>query len=510
MSNKKRKLKKTIHKTVKPKRVISAQQNARLQRAIQAQSAGNFAFAEAEYRSLIAEKIKTPQIFCNLAAICAQTARWDEADTLWKHALAISPKFLEAQMNLADSLQRAGKLDQAIDFYRRIVSDHNQIFVAKYLLANLLKSRGEFSAASDLYQQVMAQQPGYTQAHFSYSGIHRYQNKMDPHIGAMLELYKQDGLTSDNRVYLAFALAKAFEDIEDYAEAFRYLKSGNDLRYKKFNYQIETDKELIQSIIRSFSLEAMSGVQITPQTSNKPIFIVGMPRSGTTLVEKIISSHSDVYGAGELDYIFALGTRLFLKESRDFQFAPLDSYSKQSFELFGKSYLEKIEQLDSQSSRMTDKMPFNMMMLGLIRIAMPNAKIIHCVRDAKDNCLSIYKQNFTTGNYRFAYHLKTVGQFHKQYQLLMEHWHRVMPGAIYDVSYEALTGNPETEIRNLLAACDLEWQDECLNFDKAGGIIKTASAYQARQPIYTSSVRLWEKYEEFIQPLLEELEAGQS
>ena len=149
-----------------------------------------------------------------------------------------------------------------------------------------------------------------------------------------------------------------------------------------------------------------------------------------------------------------------------------------------------------------------MMMLGLIRIALPNARIIHCVRDAKDNCLSIYKQNFTTGNYRFAYDLKTVGQFHKQYQLLMEHWHRVMPGAIYDVSYEALTGNPETEIRNLLAACDLEWRDDCLNFDKTGGIIKTASAYQARQPIYTSSVSLWEKYEEFIQPLLEELEAG--
>ncbi len=507
MSNKKRKLKTKIQKTVKPRRVISAQQNARLQRAIQAQSAGNLAFAEAEYRFLIAEKIKTPQIFCKLAAVCAQTARRSEADSLWKQALAISPRFLEAQMNLADSLQQAGKLDQAIDFYRRIVADHSQVFVAKYLLANLLKSKGKFAEASDLYQQVMAQQPGYTQAHFSYSGIHRYQNEMDPHIGSMLELYKQDGLRTENKIHLAFALAKAFENIEDYPEAFRYLQAGNDLRYKEFNYQIESDKELIQSIIRSFSIEAMSGIQITPETSNRPIFIVGMPRSGTTLVEKIISSHSDVYAAGELDYIFALGSRLFLTESRHFQFGPLESYSKQAFELFGKSYLEKIGQLDSRSSRMTDKMPFNMMMIGLIKIALPNAKIIHCVRDAKDTCVSIYKQNFTTGNYRFAYDLKTVGQFHNQYQLLMEHWHRVMPGEIHDVSYEELTHDPEVGIRNLIAACDLEWQDNCLNFDKTDGIIKTASAYQARQPIYTSSVRLWEKYGEYIQPLLDELDA---
>lgn len=505
MSKKKRKVKK--RQAVKTKRLLTTQQNFRLQQAIQAQSAGNFAFAEAEYRSLIAERIKTPQIFCNLAAICAQSARQAEANNLWKQALAISPRFLEAQMNLADSLQNAGKIEQAENLYRRIISDHGQHVAAKYLLANLLKSKGRFSEASDLYLQVMEQQPAYTQAHFSYSAIHRYRDKSDPHLNLMLELNQKSGLSKENKIHLAFALAKAFENIGDYPEAFKYLKTGNDLRFSEFNYQIDGDKELIQSIIKSFSSEAMSQVQVDPQTSNRPIFIVGMPRSGTSLVEKIISSHSDVFGAGELDYIFALGTSLFLKETRNYQFAPLSYYSKQSFELFGKSYLEKIELLDHKASRLTDKMPFNMMMIGLIRIAIPNAKIIHCVRDARDNCLSIYKQNFTTGNYRFAYDLKTVGQFHKLYQLLMKHWHKVMPGVIYDVSYEALTLNPEVEIRNLLAACDLEWEDECLNFEKTEGIIKTASAYQARQPIYTSSVRLWEKYGENIQPLLDELDA---
>ena len=506
MSNKRRKkARKITHKPIKPKRAISAQQNIRLQQAVHAQSVGNLALAEAEYRSLIAERIKTPQVFCNLAAICAQSGRRNEADKLWKQALAISPRFLEAQMNLADSLQQAGKYEQSIAYYRRIISDHNQVVAAKYLLANLLKSQGKFFEATELYQQVMAQEPGYTQAHFSYSTIHQYRDKSDPHIGAMLELYKAAGITNLNRIQLAFALAKAFENIEDYPRSFSFLKTGNDLRFKEFDYRVEGDQALIQSIIRSFSREAMSRVQINPESSRKPIFILGMPRSGTSLVEKIIASHSDVYGAGELDYIFALGTRLFLKDSDDYLFRPLESYSKQTFEQFGKTYLEQIGALDSQCSRLTDKMPFNMMMVGLIKIALPNAKIIHCVRDAMDNCLSIYKQNFPTGNYRFAYDLRTVGQFHKQYQLLMNHWHEVMPGEIYDVSYESLTHNPEAEIRKLLDACELDWQDDCLNFSRTAGVVKTASAYQARQPMYTSSVKLWEKYREFLQPLLDEL-----
>jgi len=506
MSHKKRKVKKKPQKKATSRHAISRQQNVRLQQAIHAQSSGNLVIAEAEYRALIAEKIKSPEIYCKLAQICAQSARQEEATSLWKKALAIAPKFLEAQMPLADSYQQAGNIEQAINLYRQIISDHSQFVVAKYLLANLLKAQGKFTEAATYYQKIMAEQPDYAQAHFTYSGIHKYQDKTDPHIGLMLELYQKPELRTENKIQLAFALAKAFEDIKDYPQAFEYLKTGNDLRYKEFNYDIESDKELFQSIIQNFNQEALSRVQVNPESSDKPIFILGMPRSGTSLVEQIISSHSDVYGAGELDYIFSLGTRLFLKKSLHYLFKPLDTYAKSSFEMLGKSYLEKIELLDRQASRIIDKMPFNMMMIGLIKIALPNAKIIHCVREAKDNCLSIYKQNFTTGNYRFAYNLKTLGQFHNQYQMLMKHWHQVMPNAIYDISYESLTHNPEAEIRKLLVACDLDWQENCLTFDRSTGVVRTASSYQARQPMYTSSVKLWEQYREFLQPLLDELQ----
>lgn len=505
MSNKKRKIKGNQQRPIKHRRVISSQQNMRLQQAVRAHSAGNLALAEAEYRALIAEKIRTPDLYCKLASVCARTGRRSEAISLWKQALGIDPRSVEARMNLAESYQQAGDVDRSIKLYRRVIAENKELFVARYLLANVLKSKGQFSEASDYYRDVMAEQPEYTQAHFSYSGIHRYRDENDPHISQMLELFQNGKLKEENRIHLSFALAKAYENIGEYAQAFQYLQTGNDLRKKQFAYDIQSDRGLLQSIINSFTRRAISSVPVTPEASNRPIFILGMPRSGTTLVEKILSSHADVHGAGELDYIFALGTQLFLKRSH-FQFATLSSYPDTSFALFGKTYLEKIALLNSTKAHITDKMPFNMMMIGLIRMMLPNAKIIHCVRDARDTCLSIYKQNFTTGNYRFAYDLKTIGQFYREYEKLMRHWHEVMPGDIYDISYEALTQNPEDEIRKLVAACELDWQDNCLNFSQSEAVVKTASAFQARQPMYTSSVALWEKYQPFLQPLLDELE----
>ncbi len=490
-------------KSAKP---LSSQQSARLQQAIQAHSAGNLATAEASYRALIAEGVHSADLHCKLAMVYAQTARRDEADVQWQKALGVDPDSLEAQMNLADSHQAVGDIAEAGKLYRQVIAAHEHFYIAKYLLANVLKSQGKLDEASALYQKVMAQQPEYTQAHFSYSNIHKYADKSDPHIASMLELSRRSDLNSENRIHLDFALAKAFEDIGDHPQSFAYLKSGNDLRAREFNYDIGSDAALMESITQAFSREAMSGLDINPDRSDRPIFIVGMPRSGTSLVEKILASHSGVYGAGELDYMFALGTSQFLNEASNFQYQGLDTYAPSTFEKVGETYLERIKLLNSSAQHVTDKMPFNMMMVGLIRIALPNAKIIHCVRDARDTCLSIYKQNFTTGNYRFAYDLKAVAQFHKLYARLMRHWHEVMPDTIYDVSYESLTQNPEDEIRDLLSACDLEFEESCLNFSKTKAVVRTASAFQVRQPMYTSSVALWQKYEKFLGPMLEELE----
>lgn len=504
MSRKRRKPRKSKKAAARPGRSLSPRQNSRLQQAAAAISQGNLAFAEAEYRALVADKVHHPDIFCRLAEIKVRTARPNEAIKLWKQALVIDPEYVEARMNLADFYQRSGELDRSITMYRRIIADNRQMFIAKYLLANVLKSIGDFDEARALYQDVISQQPDYTQAHFSYSGIHTYTEPDDPHLEVMLKLYQGKQLSDESRIHLSFALAKAYENIGDFANAFHHLEAGNELRKREFNYDIESDRALIGSIIRGFSRDAIAGVPVKPDLSKRPIFILGMPRSGTSLVEKILASHSEVHAGGELDYIFSLGSSLFLSQS-NFQFAPLTSYPARSFELFASHYLEQLALLDSHSPRVTDKMPFNFMMIGLIRLMLPNAKIIHCARDARDTCLSIYKQNFTTGNYRFAYDLTAIGQFYREYQALMSHWHEMFPGAIYDLNYEALTQSPETEIRKLLAACDLDWQDDCLRFHRSKGVVRTASAFQARQPMYTSSVKLWEKYQPALQPLLDAL-----
>ena len=506
MSSKRKKTDSRGRQAVRNKPVLTAQQQVRLQQALQAQSQGDLAHAEAAWRSLIADQVRSAQPYCKLALICARSERVAEAQSLWRKALAIDPGSVEAAMSLAESHQQAGQIEQALERYRKIISDHPGLVQAKYLLANLLKARGDFEQAAACYRQIMAQQPDYTQAHFTYSGVHEYHDRDDPHIGFMLDLYRKDDLPKEKKIQLAFALAKAFEDLADYPRAFEFLATGNRLRYETFNYTIDSDAELIQNIIDTFSADALARLRVDGEASNRPIFILGMPRSGTSLVEKILASHSAVYGAGELEYIYALGARLFLKEFLHYQFAPLASYPQSAFRQLGQAYLQKINLLNDQAGRITDKLPFNMMMIGLIRLALPNAKIIHCVRDARDTCLSIYRQNFATGNYRFAYDLRTVGQFHNLYKKLMKHWHNVFPDAIYDIEYESLTRNPEQAIRRLLEACDLDWEQGCLDFYRSPGLVRTASFYQVRQPMYTRSVGLWEKYRDFLQPLLEVLQ----
>jgi tetratricopeptide (TPR) repeat protein len=415
---------------------------------------------------------------------------------------------LEAAMGLAQGYVRTGRAEQAMDAYRSIVRRWPGHIPARYLLGNLLKAQGRFDEAADIYRQIMAERPDYVQAHFTYSGIHRYRERTDPHIATMLALLNSGALPADKRILLAFALGKAFEDLQDYGEAFRHFELGNRLRRGTFHYAIESDAELIHNIMRTFNRDAVARLRLEAPPSRRPIFIVGMVRSGTSLVEKILASHPAVHGAGELEHAFALGVQLFLDPALHYQFRPLDTYPASAFETFGKTYLARLDALGTQAPRITDKLPFNMMMIGLIRAALPNATIIHCVRDARDTCVSIYRQNFATDNYRFAYELTTIGQFHNLYRQLMRHWHQTYPGAIHDVQYEALVRDPEPEIRKLLAACDLEWDDACLRFHATPGVVTTASFFQVRQPMYTDSVGYWQHYREFLQPLLRVLEPG--
>ncbi|GAA5133478.1 tetratricopeptide repeat-containing sulfotransferase family protein [Thalassotalea piscium] len=466
----------------------------------------NFIKAADYYKKVIAGNPQHALAYLNLSYCYKQIGKLNDSITACEKALAIAPNYIQAKEFLGQVLITKGDLTQAKQVLNSVLSENSKSVKALYALGNLLKSQGDFEQARECYQQIFSIQPEFSQAHFTYSVIHKYVDKNDPHVRLMQSQYQKPNINLDNKIQLCFALAKAFEDIQDYETAFKFLDEGNSLRFGGYNYHIDSDDLFIKNIIKIFNKEAISAINIETESSEIPIFIVGMPRSGTSLVEKILATHTKVHGAGELEYFFELGTSGLLSETSDFLFLPLNNYAKKTLQDIGKVYIEKIKSLTKEESYITDKLPFNMLLVGLIKLVLPNAKIIHCVRDAKDNCVSIYKKNFTTDNYRFAYNLKALGQFHRLYTELMAHWHLTFPGEIYDVHYESLISNPEIEIRKLIKACGLEWQEECLNFHKSKAVVTTASAYQVRQPIYNSSVGLWQKYESFLSPLLNELD----
>lgn len=552
---------------------ITQEQLTRLKKAEYAFSKQDYKTSEGEYRKLLLENLKLPEVYSQLAWICAMTNRLDEAKSLWEislklspnyvnallglgdvykyerdfnqailvlkqvvalqpdHAMAylsisysnmqlgnylesekaclkalkIEPNFTQAQDYLGEIYNAKGEVDKAKKHFEQQINDNRQNIKALYSLGNLLKSQGDMALSASYYKKSLMINPLFSQAHFTYASVHKYENVDDEHIKMMLDILSKGNLDEASKIHLSFALAKAYEDAQSYTKAFTFLKKGNDLRFRKFNYKIESDEKFINNIIRIFNKGSIEAHQVSQQQTDKPIFIVGMPRSGTSLVERIISTHSKVFGAGELDYFFKLGTNDLISQESNFLYKKLESYPKDIFKNIGDTYLSQISKINPEAKHITDKLPFNMLLVGLIKTVFPNAIIIHCNREPIDNCLSIYKKNFATDNYRFAYNLETLGKFHNLYKTLMQHWQDTFPNSVYQVHYEKLVSNPEQEIRDLIQACGLEWQETCLEFNKNKTIVKTASAAQVIKPIYKSSVKLWKHYEGNLAPLLNAL-----
>ena len=552
---------------------ITQEQLTSLKKAEYAFSKQDYKTSEGEYRKLLLANLKLPEVYSQLAWICAMSNRLDEAKSLWESSLELSPNYVNALLGLGDVYKYERDFNQAILVLKQVVAlqpDHamsylsisysnmqlgnyiesekaclkalkiapnltqaqdylGEIYNAKgevekaqkhfeqqlnknpknikalYSLGNLLKSKGDMVLSASYYKKSLMINPLFSQAHFTYASVHKYTDVDDEHIKMMLDILSKRDLDEASKVHLSFALAKAYEDAQSYTKAFMFLKKGNDLRFQKFNYKIEADEQFINNIIDIFDKESIEAHQVKQQQTDKPIFIVGMPRSGTSLVERIISTHSNVFGAGELDYFFKLCTNDLISQESNFLYNALESYPKDIFKNIGDTYLSQISKLNHEAKHITDKLPFNMLLIGLIKTAFPKAVIIHCNRDPIDNCLSIYKKNFATDNYRFAYNLETLGKFHNLYRSLMQHWQSIFSDSIYQVHYEQLVSNPDEEIKKLVKACGLEWQETCLEFNKNKSIVKTASAAQVIKPIYQSSVKLWKHYEENLTPLFNAL-----
>ena len=434
--------------------------------------------------------------------------RLEAAIESYEQALQIKPDFAEAHNNLGVPLKRLGRLSAAIESYGRALQIKPDYAEAHNNLGNAQMDLGQMSLAIESHERALQIKPDYAEAHRHLSFLKKYRQG-DPQIELMDSLLSSSSLCDTDRAQLFFALFKAYEDLGQYDKSFDFLIKGNAFRKKELNYNIEYDSRKFAKIKEIFNTSTMqSSVSLTDHNASiRPIFIVGMPRSGTTLVEQIIASHSEVYGAGELEHINNL---LFPIISNLLEIDDGQDNSKMTIEdiqSIRNGYLSALTALTVPEKIITDKMPQNFLWIGFMMSAFPQAKIINLNRDPRAICWSIYKNYFARTGNGYAYDMSDLSKFYNLYIDLMTFWHEKFPNKIYDICYEDLTENQEKETRKLLEYCELDWENQCINFHKTERVVKTASAAQVRQKMYKGSSEAWRKYEKHLQPLIKILDA---
>jgi hypothetical protein len=312
-----------------------------------------------------------------------------------------------------------------------------------------------------------------------------------------------ESLPEEDQIYLHFALGKVYADLGQHERSFSHLIEGNALKRKQIVYDEAAALAQLKLMRRLFTAEAMRKGRGLGDPSTVPVFIIGMPRSGTTLVEQILASHPKIYGAGELDDLQVAVAVTSLRGSDGSR----PGLGAEELRQIGARYLERVRATAPAAERITDKMPANFRYAGLIYLALPNARIIHIRRDPLDTCLSCFSLLFTRNLQPFAYDLTELGRFYRAYARMMEHWREVLPlEQMLEVQYEELVANFEPLARRIVAYCGLEWDDACLEFNKTQRPVRTASAVQVREPIYRSSIGRWRPYEGMLRPLIKALE----
>ena len=443
---------------------------------------------------------KNIHVLNNLGLINSNLNYNKEAREYLNKAIAIKENFMDALLNLGNLDLKEGKTESAKkNLYKALEqsnSPHTDVTI-NMALGNMNQQIGNFEEAKNHYEIVSKIDQSNTAADKSISTMHKYLNTNDPHLILMIKKLKKIK-DDENLKLLYFALGKAYEDIENYKESFKYIKLGNNIADKHIKYNIDNDKNLFQEIKKTFISSAKN-----PLTSSKKkiIFILGMPRSGTTLVEQIISAHKKVYGAGELSYMEdsikkMIGYRAEENKVLYESFKNINNLDYKELKIAELEYTEKLKSHVYNEECITDKAPLNFRWIGFIKLIFPNSKIIHCCRNSMDICYSNFKNSFSGGSLGFCYNMKKLGNYFNMYKDLISFWKNQFKDEIYNLTYENLITNKKEEIENLLKFCDLEWDENCLNPHKNKKPVGTASLAQIRAPIYQSSINKWKNVDD--------------
>ena len=393
---------------------------------------------------------------------------------------------------------RLGQHSEALPLFRKACNLSPETVSMQYNLASCLQFSGAFDEAEIAYETAIRLDPSNYRSHSSLSQLRRHTDA-DNHIPRLRSLWPALGEKADARLHIGHALAKEYEDLGDYEQAFQWLQQANSKKLKGLESREEQNSALF-SALHTLSSE-LAESEIDGHPSEEPIFIVGMPRTGTTLIERILSSHSEVESAGELaNFSLLVKKQLQTQSQWVLDVETIQQAGKLDFAKLGRDYLESTRHLTGGSAHFIDKMPLNFMYVPMIARALPNARIICLRRNPMDTCLSNYRQLFSTNfsYYNYAYSLTETAEFFVQFQSLMDHLGNLLGDRFLQVSYEAVVDDPEAETRRLLSHCGLPWQEQCLQFHSNTAPVATASSVQVREKIYNRAVERWRHYEPWL------------
>ncbi len=428
-----------------------------------------------------------------------ELGQWEAAVKSYDSAIQIKPDYAEAYYNRGIALQSLGQLQEAMKSYEKAIRIKPDYVRAYSNLGNAHQDVGQLEEALKSYSKAIQIKPDFAEAYHHVSMQRKFKPD-DPQIEIMESLYADSDRSEIDHKHLCFALANVYDDLGEYDKSFDRLAEGNRLRKRELNYSIDDDRKLMTRIKGAFPAGNLA-LELAPDgdASIQPLFIVGMLRSGTSLVEQILACHSQVHGAGELDTMERLARSVLSTLSDQ------NKLSQDNIKRVHEGYLEKLTALKVPEKLITDKTPHNFLWIGFILSAFPEAKIIHLNRDPRAICWSIYKRYFSTKGHGYGYDLVDLAEYYKLYIDLMSFWRERFPNSIYDLCYEDLTESQEEETRKFLAFCDLDWEKQCLDFHQNTRVVQTPSAAQVRKKMYQGSSEAWKKYAGHLQPLVDGL-----
>ena len=463
-------------------------------------SLGRFSEAEIILQKGYSVNSNDLAIINNLANIFKNTYKYKEAEELYKLSISKKNNYLNAHVNYGNLKRDLNKFEEAIELYKKALINNNKVPSIHYMLAMAYKSLGNFKEAEKFAKKTIEIDKKYTKADLLISRSKKYTSK-DNHLIEMEEKIKNINLNLLEKIDLYFALSKAYEDIGKMDQCFEYLEKGNELKRTNVNFDLNFEKKTFRDIKTIFSKINFDKYKNQDTNQKRIIFILGLPRSGTTLIEQIVSGHSKVYGSGELPYLSSIINKKFISD-KNLSVSKINEYLDDNSKIseITKKYYSYLDNYHINENYITDKAPLNFMWIGFIKILFPHAKIIHCKRDSKDNCVSLYKNVFE-GGINFCYTQEEIAEYYNLYFDLMKFWKENLPDTFLDVDYEKIVADPKSEIKKILKFCDLNWEDNCLNFSKNKTPIKTASVGQARNSIYSTSIKSFSKYEFYLKEL---------